>query len=304
MNTPPTVFSQLMQWIHPQRFRRCVDRYRGMCKVQDFSCWDQFLCMAFVQLTYRESLRDIEACLRLRGSQLYRLGIRGHAARSTLADANEARDWRIYSDLAQHLIRQARRLYLDEDFGVELEETVYALDSTTIDLCQNLFRWGRFRRTKAAIKLHTLLDLRGPIPSFIAISEGKLHDVNILDELLIEPGAFYIMDRGYLDFARLLVIHQALAFFVIRAKDNLDFIRHESLPIDEKTGLRSDQIGKLDGFYSRQNYPEHLRRVHFFDVEQQRHLFFLTNHFGRPALTIAQLYKCRWQVELFFKWIK
>lgn len=275
-----------------------------MYKVQDFSCWDQFLCMAFAQLTYRESLRDIEACLRSRGSQLYHLGIRGHVARMNLARANAQRDWRIYADLAQHLIRKARRLYAAEDFGVQLDETVYALDSTTIDLCLSLFRWARFRRTKAAIKLHTLLDLRGPIPSFIEITEGKLHDVNILDELLIEPGAFYIMDRGYLDFARLYIVHQAPAFFVIRAKDNLDFIRHQSLPIIAGTGVRSDQIGKLGGFYSRQDYPERLRRVHFFDIEQRRHLFFLTNHFGLPALIIAQLYKCRWQIELFFKWIK
>lgn len=293
-----------MQWIHPQQFQRCVDRYRGMYKVQGFSCWDQFLCMAFAQLTYRESLRDIEACLRSRGSQLYHLGIRGHVARMNLARANAQRDWRIYADLAQHLIRKARCLYVTDDFGIELDETVYALDSTTIDWCLSLFRWARFRRTKAAIKLHTLLDLRGPIPSFIAITEGKLHDVNILDELIIEPGAFYIMDRGYLDFARLYVIQQAGAFFVIRAKDNLDFIRHQSLPIDETTGVRSDQIGRLGGFYSQRDYPERLRRIHFFDVEQQRRLFFLTNQFDLPALTVAQLYKCRWQIELFFKWIK
>ena len=304
MNTPPTVFSQLMQWIHPQRFQRYVERYRGMYKVQDFSCWDQFLCMAFAQLTYRESLRDIEACLRSRGSQLYHLGFRGRVARMNLARANAHRDWRIYADLAQHLIRKARPLYIDEDFGVELNQTVYALDSTTIDLCLSLFRWARFRRTKAAIKLHTLLDLRGPIPTFIEITEGKLHDVNILDELIVEPGAFYITDRGYLDFARLFVLHQALAFFVIRAKDNTDFVRYRSLLTDGQEGVRSDHVGRLGGTKSQKDYPELLRRVHFFDAEQQRHLFFLTNHFELTALTIAQLYRCRWQVELFFKWIK
>ena len=304
MNPGKTVFSQIVESIHPQQFQRCVERYGGDYKVHRFSCWDQFLCLAFAQLTFRESLRDIEACLRSRASQLYHMGFRADICRSTLADANEARDWRIHADLAQKLIAKARRLYAEEELACSLKETVYALDSSTIDLCLTLFRWASFRTTKAAIKLHTLLDLRGPIPSFIEITAGKLHDVNILDSLLIEPGAFYVMDRGYLDFARLYIMHQAQAYFVIRAKDNLRFIRHSSQPIDYPQGLRSDQLGVLRGFYARKHYPEKLRRIRYYDVENDKTLVFLTNHPALAPLTVCQLYKSRWQVELFFKWIK
>jgi len=297
------VFAQLMEHLPWQTFRRIVERYGGDRRVRGFSCANQFRCMAFAQLTYRESLRDIATCLRAQSTKLYHLGIRGTVARSTLADANEARDWRIYAEFAQHLIRIARRLYLDEPFGVELKETVYALDSTTIDLCLTLFPWAPFRSTKAAIKLHTLIDLRGNIPTFIHISDGKLHDVNVLDELLPEPGAFYIMDRGYLDFERLHRLHEAGAFFVTRAKSNLKAKRRYSHAVDRSTGLICDQSITLTVFYSKAGYPEVLRRIRL-KTDEGKTLVFLTNNFALPALTIADLYRCRWQVELFFKWIK
>ena len=298
------VFAQLTDLIHPEQFRRCVRRYDGDYKVKTFSCWNQFLCMAFGQLTFRESLRDVETCLRSRAQQLYHLGLRGEVSRSVLADANRERDWRIYHDLAQLLIRRARALYAQEPLGLELTETVYALDSTTIDLCLNLFPWARFRRTKGAIKLHTLLDLRGSIPTFIAISQGKQADVRVLDELVLEPGSFYVMDRGYLDFQRLYGFVLAAAFFVTRAKTNLQFNRLESRPVDLATGVRSDQVVWLRQPASIQRYPDKLRRIHYVDAETGKSLIFLTNNFELPALTIALLYKNRWQVELFFKWIK
>ena len=304
MYTGKIIFSQIIDHLPMHTFRRCVQRYRGHYKVQRFSCRDQYLCMAFAQLTYRESLRDIEACLRAQESKLYHMGIRARVSRSTLADANEKRDWRIYADLAQALIHIARRLYLHENFGVEIDQTVYALDSSTIDLCLSVFPWAHFRKTKSAVKLHTLLDLRGNIPTFIYISDGKLHDVNILDELIPEPGSFYIMDRGYLDFERLHRLTLYGAFFVIRAKSNLQFRRLYSHPIDKTTGLRCDQTVVLTGFYSSRDYPEKLRRIKYYDEETRKTLVFLTNNFTLPPLTIAQLYRCRWQVELFFKWIK
>jgi len=293
-----------MEWVHPEQFRRCVQRYDGNYRIRNFPCWDQFLAMTFAQITYRESLADIEVCLRSRQDQLYRLGFRSTVAHSTLADANSSRDWRIYHDLAQGLIARARRLYASEPFGVELEQTVYALDSTTIDLCLSLFPWARFRSTKAAIKLHTLLDLRGPIPTMISISEGKQADVRILDELIIEPGAFYVMDRGYVDFARFHRFTLAGAFFVTRAKAGLQINRLESRPVDERTGVRSDQIVWLTLPKSIEHYPDRFRRVSYRDLESGKTLVFLTNNFDLPALTIAQLYKCRWRVELFFKWVK
>src|SRR5271166_1892312 len=298
------IFSQITEWIHPEQFRRCVNRYHGNCKVYNFPCWDQFLAMSFAQLTYRDSLADIEVCLRSRHDQLYRLGFRSTIAHSTLADANRERDWRIYADLAQLLIARARRLYADESFGVELAQTVYALDSTTIDLCLSLFPWARFRSAKAAIKLHTLLDLRGPIPTMISISEGKRADVSVLDELILEPGAFYVMDRGYVDFARLYRFVLAGAFFVTRAKAGLQITRLESRPVDPSTGVRSDQIVWLKLTKSIEHYPDRFRRVSYTDLETGKSLVFLTNNFDLPALIIAQLYKCRWRVELFFKWIK
>jgi hypothetical protein len=297
------VFAQLMEHLPWQTFRRIVERYDGDHRVRDFSCANQYRCMAFAQLTYRESLRDIEICLRAHSAKLYHLGIRGTVAKSTLADANESRDWRIYAEFAQHLIRIARRLYVDEPFGVDLKETVYALDSTTIDLCLTLFPWAPFRSTKAAIKLHTLIDLRGNIPSFIHLSDGKLHDVNVLDELLPEPGAFYVMDRGYLDFERLHRLHLAGAFFVTRAKSNLKATRRYSRPVDRSTGLICDQTITLTVFYSKTGYPEALRRIRF-KTDEGKTLVFLTNNFALPAFTITELYRCRWQVELFFKWIK
>jgi len=298
------VFAQLTDLIHPEQFRRCVRRYDGDYKVKTFSCWNQFVCMAFGQLTFRESLRDVETCLRSCPEQLYHLGLRGDVSHSTLADANRERDWRIYHDLAQLLIRRARTLYAQEPLGLELTETVYALDSTTIDLCLNLFPWARFRRTKGAIKLHTLLDLRGSIPAFIAISQGKQADVRVLDELVLEPGSFYVMDRGYLDFQRLYGFVLAAAFFVTRAKTNLQFNRLESRPVDLATGVRSDQVVWLRQPASIQRCPDKLRRIHYVDAETGKSLIFLTNNFELPALTIALLYKNRWQVELFFKWIK
>ena len=298
------VFAQLIDLIHPEQFHRCVRRYQGDYKVKSFSCWSQFLCMAFGQLTYRESLRDVETCLRSRPDQLYHLGIRGEVSRSVLADANRERDWHIYHDLARLLIRRARVLYTNEPLGWELNETVYALDSTTIDLCLNLFPWARFRRAKAAIKLHTLLDLRGSIPTFISISQGKQADVRVLDELVLEPGAFYVMDRGYVDFKRLYGFVLAGAFFVTRAKSNLQYTRSESLPVDATSGVRSDQMIWLRNPSSIKHYPAKLRRIHYVDAATGKSLVFLTNNFALPALTIALLYKGRWKVELFFKWIK
>ena len=298
------IFSQLTDWIHPEQFRRCVNRYVGNYKVCSFPCWDQFLAMTFAQLTYRESLADIEVCLRARSDQLYRMGFRSPVAPSTLADANRVRDWRIYADLAQLLIARARRLYAHDPLGVELDQTVYALDSTTSDLCLSLFPWARFRTTKAAIKLHTLLDLRGPIPTLIAISDGKQADVCELDGLLLEPGAFYVLDRGYLDFQRLYRFVHAGAFFVTRTKAGVRFNRLSSLAVDKSTGVRSDHLVRLTLQRSAQHYPDRLRRVSYKDPETGKVLVFLTNNFNLPPLIIAQLYKCRWQVELFFKWIK
>jgi len=299
-----TVFSQIMDYLPIYEFQKCVDRYNGNLQVKTFSCFDQFLCMAFAQLTYRESLRDIEACLRSRQEKLYHLGIRGNIARSTIAYANENRDWRIYADFCSILIHEARVLYAYDDFGVELEHTAYALDSTTIDLCLSLFPWATFRKNKAAIKMHTLMDLRGSIPSFIEITDGKVHDVNILDVLIPEPGSFYVMDRGYLDFKRLYVLTQLLSFFVTRAKRNLNVQRIYSHPVDKSTGLKYDQTVMLITPKSLENYPDKLRRVKYFDAEKGKLLIFLTNNFLLPALTIAMLYKSRWQIEIFFKWIK
>ena len=299
-----TVFAQLIDHVPPHEFHKCVVRYRGNYKLRGFSCLDQFLCLAFAQLTFRESLRDIEACLRSVEGKLYHMGFRGKVARSTLADANESHDWRIYADFAQVLIHIARPMYANESLGFDLDSTVYALDSTTIDLCLSVFPWARFRAKKAAIKLHTLLDLRGPIPTFIEISEGKLHDVNILDAIVPEPGSFYVMDRAYVDFERLHVFHRGGAFFVTRTKRGVLFRRRSSHTIDATTGLRSDHTVMLASASSRKHYPDPLRRIHFYDAEQDRHLRFLTNNFDLPALTVCLLYKSRWQVELFFKWIK
>ena len=293
-----------MDFIPMSEFRKCVQRYHGNYKVRNFSCWNQFLCLAFAQLTYRESLRDIVCCLRSMEKKLYHMGFRGNISRSTLADANETLDWRIYADFAQVLIHIARGLYKDDEFGVELDNTVYALDSTTIDLCLSLFPWAHFRRQKGAIKLHTLLDLRGNLPSYIQITDGKVHDVNILDDLIPEPGSYYIIDRGYVDFARLYTLTQFCAFFVTRAKTNLQFRRLYSHPVDRSLGLRCDQTIVLTGFYSAKDYPDKLRRTRYYDGETDKLLTFLSNSFIIPALTIAQLYKCRWQVELFFRWIK
>ena len=299
-----TVFAQLIDHVPPYEFHKCVERYRGNYKFRGFSCLDQFLCLAFAQLTFRESLRDIEACLRSVQSKLYHMGFRGRASRSTLADANEAHDWRIFADFAQVLIHIARPMYANESLGFDLDNTVYALDSTTIDLCLSVFPWARFRSKKAAIKMHTLLDLRGPIPTFIEVSDGKLHDVNILDTIVPEPGSFYVMDRAYVDFERLHVFHCGGAFFVTRTKQGIQLRRRYSHPIDASTGLRSDQTVVPVTATSREHYPDPLRRIHYHDAEQDRHLRFLTNNFDLPALTICLLYKSRWQVELFFKWIK
>ncbi len=304
MHLGKTVFNQVIEWVHPEQFRRCVTRYQGNYKVRNFSCWEQFLAMGFAQMTFRESLADIEICLRSRGHQLYHIGFRSLIAHSTLADANSVRDWRIYADLAQSLIRRARKLYEREPLGVELEQTIYALDSTTIDLCLNLFPWARFRSTKAAVKLHTLLDVRGPIPTMVTISEGKQADVQILDELIVEPGAFYVMDRGYVDFERLFRFVLASAFFVTRTKAGIQLNRLESRPVDRSCGLRSDHIVWLANPQSAVHYPDRLRRVSYRDPEDGKVLVFLTNNFDLPALVIAQLYKLRWRVELFFKWIK
>ena len=299
-----TVFAQLMDHLPPYEFQKCVTRYGGNYKFRGFSCLDQFLCLAFAQLTFRESLRDIEACLRSVQDKLYHMGFRGKVARSTLADANEAHDWRIYADFAQVLIHIARPMYANQSLGFDLDNTVYALDSTTIDLCLSVFPWARFRARKAAIKMHTLLDLRGPIPTFIEVSEGKLHDVKILDTIVPEPASFYVMDRAYVDFERLHVFHRGGAFFVTRTKRGVLFRRRYSHPIDASTGLRSDHTVVLASAASRKHYPDPLRRIHYHDAEQDRSLRFLTNNFDLPALTICLLYKSRWQVELFFKWIK
>ena len=298
------LFVQVMDFLPWKTFHRIVDRYGGDHRTRSLSCAEQFRIMAFAQLTYRESLRDIEVCLAAQAGKLYHMGISAAVARSTLADANESRDWRIYFELAQRLIIKARALYVDEAFGVELANTVYALDATTIDLCLSMFPWAPFRSTKAAVKLHTLLDLRGSIPTFIHISDGKMHDVNVLDLLLIEAGAFYIMDRGYLDFERLYALDQAGGFFITRAKRNLDARRVYSAPVDRDTGLICDQTIALNGFYAAKLYPGHLRRIRYRDPKTGKNLVFLTNQFALPALTICALYRCRWQVELFFKWIK
>ena len=304
MYTGKTLFAQLMDFLPWTIFARIVERYGGDRYVKSLRCTEHFRVMAFAQLTYRESLRDIEACLSAQASKLYHMGFREPIRRSTLSDANEARDWRIYADFAQVLIRQARQLYAADSFGVELADTVYALDSTTIDLCLSVFPWALFRATKAAVKMHTLLDLRGAIPSFLHISDGKLHDVNVLDLLIPEAGAIYVMDRGYLDFERLHVLHQAGAFFVTRAKSNLDARRLYSAPTDRASGIICDQTIALNGYYSRQHYPDHLRRIRLRDPESIRTLVFLSNQFALPAITICALYKARWHVELFFKWVK
>jgi hypothetical protein len=304
MNVGKTVFAQLLDFIPAHDFRRCVQRYQGNHKVSSFSCWDQFLCMAFAQLTGRQSLRDIETCLRALGSHLYHLGLRGRISRSTLADANETRDFRIYADLGRTLIATARRLYAHEDFGVELGQTAYALDCTTIDLSLSLFPWARYRAQNAAVKMHTLLDLQGNIPAFIDVKPAKIHDIHTLDELLPEPGAFYIMDRAYLDFQRLYRLQQALAFFVIRPRKDFRFHRLAARPVDKSGGLRCDQTIRLQSFYPAKFYAASLRRICYRDAEAQKTFTFLTNNFLLSALTITQLYRCRWQIELFFKWVK
>ena len=304
MNAGRSVFAQVVDFLPIRDFRKCIARYGGNYKVQTFTCMDQFLCMAFAQLTGRESLRDIEACLRAMKPKLYHMGIRGHVSRSTLADANERRNWRMYADFAQVLIGVARELYAPEAFGLDLDQTVYALDSTTIDLCLSLFPWARFRKSKGAIKVHTLLALRGNIPTFVRVTDALVHDVNFLDELIPEVGAFYVMDRAYLDFARLYLLHQCLAFFVTRAKSNFRFRRLYSHPVDKSTGVQCDQTIILNSFYPLKEYPEKLRRIRYVDQETAQKFVFLTNCFHVSALTITRLYKYRWQVELFFKWIK
>jgi hypothetical protein len=303
MNAGRTILAQLMEFIPRHEFKRCVARYRGHYKVQSFSCWDQFLCMAFAQLTFRESLRDIEACLRSISGRLYHCGFRGRVSRSTIADANEHRDWRIYADFARVLIDRARLLYRDEDLGLELDETIYAFDSTTIDLCLSLFPWAPFQQRKAAVKLHTLLDLRGSIPTFIRVTDGRVHDVLVLDEIIPEPGSFYVLDRGYICFKRLYRLHQSQAFFIIRARRGLKFRRVYSHPVDCSQGLLFDQTIVLAGIATPTFYPERLRRVGVLDPKQPN-FSLLTNHFGLPASTIAALYKHRWKIELFFRWIK
>ena len=304
MNQGRTVFSQLIAFLPDREFRRCVARYEGDARLRDFSCWDQYLTMAFAQLTYRESLRDIEACLRALGAKVYHMGFQGKVARSTLADANESRDWRIFADFAQVLIAIARPLYAHDPIGIDLDQSLYALDSTTIDLCLSLFPWAKFRKHKAAVKMHTLLDLHGNIPTFIGITDGKVHDVNILDEIPPEAGAFYVMDRGYVDFERLYVFTLSAAFFVVRTKSNILLQRRYSHPVDKTTGVRSDHTVILTAIDSAKAYPDPLRRVSYLDVETRKRFKFLTNNFTLPALTIAKIYKLRWRVELFFKWIK
>lgn len=304
MYSGKTIFSQVMEFLPMYEFQKCVKRYQGNYKVRNFTCLDQFLCMAFAQLTFRESLRDIEACLRAIKNKLYHIGIRGKVSRSTLADANNTRDWRVYADFAQTLIHTARDLYSNEDFGIELDETVYALDSTTINLCLSIFPWAKYCKKQAGVKIHTLLDLRGPIPSFVEITGVKIHDVQMLDLLIPEPGSFYIMDRGYLDFERLYVLNQCSSFFVVRSKKNIQCRRLYSRLVDKSTGLRCDQTVVLTGVYTPEHYPDKLRKVVFYDKERNNRLIFLTNNFNLSAQTIAQLYKERWKIELFFKWIK
>jgi len=304
MNTDRIIFSQIMDFIPKHIFNQCVRRYRGNYRLRTFSCFDQFLCMAFAQLTFKESLRDIETCLRAMEPKLYHAGFRGRIAKSTLADANEKRSWQIYADFAQILIAKARTLYSNDSFGIDLKNAAYALDSTTIDLCLTLFPWAQFRKHKSAVKVHTLMDLKGSIPCFIRITGGSVHDVNFLDELLIEPGAFYIMDRGYIDFARLYTFTKSMAFFVTRAKTNLDYTRISYRTVDKTTGLRSDQTIMLRGPRTSRDYPVPLRRISYYDADTNKRLIFLTNNFTLDALIIAKLYKCRWQIELFFKWLK
>ena len=304
MNQGRTVFSQLLSFLPDREFRRCVARYGGDARLRGFSCWDQYLSMAFAQLTYRDGLRDIEACLRSLGGKLYHMGFHGRVARSTLADANDSHDWRIYADFAQVLIRLARPLYVADPIGLDLDQSLYALDSTTIDLCLSLFPWAKFRKHKAAVKMHTLLDLHGNIPTFISITSGKVHDVNILDEILPEAGAFYVMDRGYVDFERLYVFTLSAAFFVVRTKSNILLQRRYSHSVDKATGVRSDHTVILTAIDSVKAYPDALRRISYLDVETRKRFKFLTNNFTLPPLTIALIYKARWQVELFFKWIK
>jgi len=293
-----------MEFLPQYEFQKCVERYQGSYKIISFSCWDQFLCMSFAQLTYRESLRDIQACLRGNQQKLYHMGFRGKVARNTLAHANQVRDWRIYADFAHLLIGQARILYANEDFGAQLKQTIYAFDATTIDLCLSLFPWAKFRQRKGAIKLHTLMDLRGSIPTLIFVTPAKVHEVNLLDHLVIEPAAIYILDRGYLDFVRLYKIHQTGAFFIIRAKSNFRFRRLYSQKTEKAKGIQADQIIELHGFYARKDYPDRLRRIRYYDAEKKKRLFFLTNNFLLPATTIAELFRYRWKIELFFKWIK
>jgi hypothetical protein len=304
MNVGRTVFSQLIEYLPSKEFQKCVARYNGDSRLRGFSCWDQLLAMSFAQLTYRESLRDIEACLRSMSGKLYHMGLRGKVARSTLGDANEVHDWRIYADFAQVLIGIARPLHARDAIGVDLQQSLYALDSTTIDLCLSLFPWAKFRKQKAAVKMHTLLDLHGNIPTFISITEGAVHDVNILDEIMPEAGAFYVMDRGYVDFQRLYIFTLSAAFFVVRTKSNVMLQRRYSHPVDQTTGVRSDHTVILTTFDSASAYPDALRRVSYLDVDSRKRFKFLTNNFTLPAVTIAQIYKSRWQVELFFKWIK
>ena len=304
MNSERTIFSQIIDFIPMYEFRKCVSRYKGNYKIKSFSCWDQFLCMAFAQLTYRESLRDIEACMRASQHKLYHMGIRGIVSRNTLAHSNQIRDWRIYADFARVLIEHARQLYKNDELGIKLKQTVYAFDSTTIDLCLSLFPWAKFRKHKGAIKLHTLLDLRGGIPTCVVITHGNVHDVNILDYLFVEPGALYIIDRGYLDFARLYSFTQTSAFFVTRSKRNLNFKRLYSQAVDKSTGIQCDQIILFNNFYQRKDYPEKIRRIRYLDPDKNKRFYFLTNNFTLPALTIAELYRSRWKIELFFKWIK
>ena len=304
MNQGQTILSQIMDYIPRHSFYSCVNKYHGDYRVRTFTCWEQFIVMAFAQLTYRESLRDIETCLRAMQNKLYHLGIKSNISRSTLADANEKRDWKIYADFANILIKEAKELYKDEKFLNELDETIYALDSTTIDLCLSLFPWAKFRSTKGAIKVHTLLNLQNNIPAFINITDGSVHDVNILDELITEIGAFYIIDRGYTDFERLYTLNINNAYFVIRAKSNLQFQRVYSHQVDKSQGLICDQLIFLKGFYPLKNYPTKLRRIKYFDSLNEKRLTFITNNFSLPAITIANLYRQRWQIELFFKWIK
>ena len=304
MNTGQIIFAQLLDFLPKKKLDQCIRRFRGNHRIKTFSCFDQFLCMAFAQITYRQSLRDIETCLRAMQTKLYHCGIRGNVARANLAKANENRDWRIYADFAQILIAQARKLYANDDFGLDLKQTAYAFDSSTIDLCLSLFPWATSRKPKAAIKLHTLMDLRGSIPCFISITDGKTHDVNLLDLLSLEAGAFYVMDRGYIDFVRLYRFNQEQAFFITRAKSNLDYARRDYRHVDKTTGLRSDQTIVLCGIKASKDYPVPLRRVSYYDSENQKRLVFLTKNFSLDAFTIAKLYPCRWQVELFFKWIK